>query len=151
VVTVTRGSHTVVDVAAAREATIDEVLSSGVGEIVARRSAMLRSPLQAPTLFEVLVEPGARVSAGDVVARAADPVIDGARAALETRLAAAEERSGELRAAGNVDNARSLERGEIARLKAQLASTTGEAKDRQIRVPFDGVIVDVLARVGELV
>jgi RND family efflux transporter MFP subunit len=139
----------VVDVSPARSALIQEVLTSGHGEVTARRSVTVRSPFPKPTAFDLAVETGAQVKAGDIIARAG--VIDPMRLAIENRVVAAEAHMRELEAHSVAADVLAPALEAVLRTRAELQAKGTVVGRTIVTAPFDGVVTDVPIRRAEIV
>jgi RND family efflux transporter MFP subunit len=148
---IAQSSRTVVDVSSTRQSDIEEVLSSGAGEIAARRIATVRSMVTTPASFTLHVEQGAVVRSGDVVATLIDRTLDPSKSALEAKLISAESRVREL-TTKNADSAAVTEAAlTVTRLRAEITAKGIDVQRRHVVAPFDAVVVELFARSGESV
>lgn len=155
------------NVAVARTA----MLRSGppiTGTLTADREARLRAEV-AGAVLETRVEPGERVAAGDTLARIDDAAVrdaaQSARSGVAQATIAAEQAARELArakrlgAAGAIadrdvesaDRAAAAAQAQLEDARARLAGAEKALRNTVVRAPFDGVVSERVASVGDIV
>lgn len=151
-----RGGRAVgVEVAAARLERVRD-RAEAVGTTLANQAIEIQ-PLASGRIVEILFEPGAKVAAGDVLARLDDgvPRANVAEAeAMADEANSALERARRLIASNNIAEATYVELQASANAaQARVDRAVQQLEDRLVRAPFDGVVgirrVDLGARVDD--
>lgn len=152
---VTAAGRPRVEVARSQRRPVDEIVESATGEIVPHRFMTLRSSATSATQFEIAVQVGERIAAGQVLARPGDARITEARAAAEERAAAADAHLRRVRQQADHDPTVGDELAHATaaaqRARAALDARIEDARRSEVRAPFDGFVAGLDVQSGDVV